>query len=69
MHREGDEIHVDKVEARAGNRGSFVLKILLLSLALLLLAYGVTLLVGASTAPYQPEPVATATPTGGVATP
>ena len=58
MHREGEEVHVDPVEARAGGRGSFVLKILLISLALLLLLYGITLLIGIGTAPHVPEPAA-----------
>ena len=61
MHREGrdgEEIHVDAQEARAGGKGSFAFRILLMSLALLLLLYGITLLVGIATAPHNPEPVA-----------
>ena len=59
MHREGEEIHVDEVEARSGRKGSFAFRILVISLVLLLLLYGLTLLVGTSTAPYVPEPAAT----------
>lgn len=61
MHREGDEIHVDPIEARAGRRGSFLLRILLISLVLLALLYGVILLVGTASAPHNPEPIATGT--------
>lgn len=46
MHREGPEVHLDEQEARAGRKGSFLLKILLLSMVL----------VGAATAPETPEP-------------
>lgn len=59
MHREGEEVHVDAQEARAGNRGSTLLKILLISLALIAVLYAVTLVVGTGTAPYVPEPAAT----------
>jgi hypothetical protein len=59
MHREGEEIHVDAQEASGGRKGSFLLKILLFSLALIVLLYGVTLLIGTGTAPYVPETAAT----------
>lgn len=61
MHREGpdgEEIHVDPEKAKAGRKGSFAFRILLMSLTLLLLLYGITLLVGTATAPHNPEPVA-----------
>ena len=61
MHREGrdgEEIHVDEQEAKAGRKGTFAFRILLMSLALLLLLYGVTLLVGTATAPHNPDPEA-----------
>jgi hypothetical protein len=34
MHREGPEVHIDEQEARAGRKGTFLLKILLLSMVL-----------------------------------
>lgn len=58
MHREGEEIHVDKTDARAGSKGSVLLKMLLIGLAVIVVLYGVTLVVGTETAPYVPEPAA-----------
>lgn len=61
MHREGrdgEEIHVDAQEAKAGRRGSFAFRILLMSLTLLLLLYGITLLIGTASAPHNPDPAA-----------
>jgi hypothetical protein len=59
MHREGDEVHVDEVEARAGGQGTQLLKMLLGGLALIAVLYGITLMIGIGTAPYVPEPAAT----------
>jgi len=61
MHREGregEEIHVDAEEAKAGRKGSFAFRILLMSLTLILLLYGITLLIGTASAPHNPEPTA-----------
>lgn len=61
MHREGREgaeIHVNAEEAKAGRKGSFAFRILLMSLTLLLLLYGITLLIGTASAPHNPDPVA-----------
>ena len=61
MHREGrdgEEIHVDAEEAKAGRKGTFAFRILVMSLTLLLLLYGITLLIGTASAPHNPEPTA-----------
>lgn len=56
MHREGPEIHLDPQEARAGRKGSFLLKVLLLSMVLIVAAMGAIWLIGAATAPEAPAP-------------
>ncbi len=56
MHREGPEVHIDEQEARAGRKGTFLLKILLLSMVLVVAAMGAIWLVGAATAPELPDP-------------
>ena len=59
MHREGPEIHLDAEEARAGRKGTFMFKVLMLSLVLIVAAMTTIWLIGSANAPYVPEPVAT----------
>ncbi len=61
MHREGPEIHLDAQEARAGRKGTFMFKVLMLSLVLIVAAMTTIWLIGSANAPYVPEPVATET--------
>lgn len=59
MHREGEEIHVDAEEARAGRKGSHLLKILVISLVVIVALYSATWIIGSYNAPDVPEPAAT----------
>ncbi len=59
MHREGPEIHLDAEEARAGRKGSFMLKVLLISLVLIVAAMAAIWLIGAPAAPTMADPEAT----------
>lgn len=59
MHREGPEIHLDAQEARAGRKGTFLFKILMISLVLIVAAMTTIWLIGSANAPYVPEPEAT----------
>ena len=46
MDRQGDEIHVTTEEARSGRTGLGVFQVLMISLALIVVAYGVVWLAG-----------------------
>lgn len=60
MHREGPEVHLDAQEARAGRKGTFLLKILLISMVLIVTAMTTIWLIGAPAAAPKPDPEATA---------
>ena len=46
MERQGDEVHVTTEEARSGRTGVGVFQVLLISLVLIVIAYGVVWLSG-----------------------
>lgn len=65
MYHKGEEIHVSAAEARAGRRGSSLLKALLIGLAIVVAAMIGFFIFGSETAPSQGGPVqseATAAP-------
>lgn len=51
MQREGDEIHVETTEARAGSNSNVVRYVLAISLALAIIALSAVWITGALTAP------------------